>query len=317
MANATLAAHKTLVVMGRETTYGTAFVTPTVKLPDMFDYSFGKEQVQVPQKTQTIAPMIQTSQLGRLKPTVTLKGAFSDTHEEMWVALFGDSANPYTIAADDIAANAAGYSYTIASLVPTASDAIGVGVVATGCRLVTFTLAPEGGVIMYTAVFDAKSIDDQSAAHSWVLTGITDTSAPVIVPFMLKSVTASLLDTVAVTALTNFSLTITNEYASDDICFQNAATRISQPKCGTTGVLTAEFLYGTENDATIYDNLLGQTPYTDNIILTDGTNIHTIATEGQYIDYSRPDKDKCLFLTSFTKELKGTSAVVPITVTTS
>jgi len=317
MANATVAAHKTIVCLGRETTYGTAFTTPTVKLPDMMDYTFGKEQITVPQKTQTLAPMIKTSQLGRLKPTVTLTGVWTDTHEELWVACFGDTANPYVIAAADIAANAAGYSYTIVQAVPASSSDLGDGVVATGCRLVSLTLAPNGGYIGYTAVFDAKSIDDQVDLNTYTLTGITDTTYPELVPMLFKNVTASLLDTIAVTNLLTFNLAITNEYASDDICFQNSSTRISQPKCGTTGVLTAEWLYGTENDQMVYDNINNQTPYTDNIILTDGTNVHTIATEGQYTAYNKPDKDKCLFTSSFTKELKGTTAIVPITVTTS
>ena len=314
MAN--VVASKTVIVMGRETTYGTAFTTPTVKLPDMMDYTFGEEQVIVPQKTQTLAPMIKTSQLGRIKPTVTLKGIWTDSHEEMFVACFGDTATAYVIGTTDLAPNAAGYSYTIVQAVPASSSDLGDGVQATGCRLVSLTLAKEGEYIGYTAVFDAKTIDDMVSLGDYTLTGITNTTYPELTPMLFRQVTAELHDTGTASNLLSFNLTITNEYASDDICFQNSQTRISQPKCGTTAILSVDVLYDTVFDAVVYDGLFNQTTYTDEIVLTDGTNTHTITTEGQYTAYSKPDKEKCLFTSSFTKELTGTASVVPISIAT-
>jgi len=316
---ATVKAHKTIVCLGRETTYGTAFKTPTVKLPDMMDYTFGNEQIVLPQKTQTLAPMVNTSYDGRNAPTVTLSGVLTDTHEELLGAFFGATTGAYVIAAADIAADAAGYSYTIVQAVPAASDDLGDGVVATGCRLETLSITKNGAYIGYTATFKAKTIDDMvglsTVGDSWILTGITDTTYPELTPFLWQDTTCSLLDTAAVTKLNTFSLDLTNEFVDDDLSFQNGETRTSLAKCATTGTLTAEWIYDTTSDATAYDNLMSQTPQTDNIILTDGTATWTIATEGQYTDYAKPDKDKCLFTGNFTKQLMGSSAVVPITVT--
>ena len=311
----TIAANKTIVCLGRETTYGTAFTTPTIKLPDMMEYTFGKEQITIPQKTQTLAPMIKISQAGRDMPTVTISGVLTADHEELLVATFGDVASPYVIAADDIAANAAGYSYTIIQAVPAASDDLGTGVVATGCRLETFNISKNGTYIGYSATFKAVSVDDQVSLSAYVLTGITDTTYPELVPFLWQDTTASILDTAAVTELNTFSLDLTNEYVDDDLSFQNSATRKSLSKCGTTGTLSAEWIYDTVKDATAYDNLLSQTPQTDTIILLTGDKRWTIVTEGQYTDYTKPDKEKCLFVSNFTKSLLGTTAIVPITVT--
>ncbi len=313
---ATVTAHSTIVVLGRETTYGTVFTTPTVKLPDMMDYTFGHEVITVPQKTQTLAPMIKTSQDGRNMPTVTLTGILTDSHEELLTAMFGDTASPYVIGTSDIAKDAAGYSYTIAQCVPSASDDLGDGVVALGCRLESLNISKNGQYVGYTAVFKAVSIDDMVDLNTWTLTGITDTTYPELTPFLWQDVTASLLDTAAVTTLNTFSLDLVNEFVDDDLSFQNSSTRTTLPKCGTTGTLSAEWIYDTTSDATVYDNLLSQTPQTDNIILSDGSNTWTFATEGQYLTYSKPDKEKCLFVSSFTKQLLGTSSVVPITVTT-
>ena len=312
----TIQAGKTIVCLGRETTYGTAFTTPTVKLPDMMEYTFGKEQITVPQKTQTLAPMVKTSQAGRDMPTVTLTGVLTAEHEELLTAMFGDIASPYVIAAADIAADAAGYSYTIIQAVPAAAT-LGDGVVATGCRLETLNFSKNGQYIGYTAVFKCVSIDDQVDLSAYVLTGITDITYPELVPFLWQDATASLLDEAAVTKLNTFSLDLVNEYVDDDLSFQNSATRKSLPKCGTTGTLSAEWIYDTVKDATAYDNLLSQTPQTDVVQITDGTAIWSIITEGQYTDYTKPDKEKCLFVSNFTKSLLGTTAIVPITISIS
>ena len=311
----TIQAGKTIVCLGRETTYGTAVTTPTVKLPDMMDYTFGKEIITVPQKTQTLAPMVKTSQPGRAMPTVTLTGILTAEHEELLGAFFGATTGAYVIAAADIAANAAGYSYTIIQAVPAASADLGDGVVALGCRLESFNISKNGQYVGYTAVFKAKSIDDQVDLSTYVPTSITDTTYPELTPFLWQSVTCSLLDTTAVTTLNTFSLDLVNEFVDDDLSFQNSATRNSLVKCGTTGTLTAEWIYDTVKDATAYDNLVSQTLQGDSIILTDGTAVWTILTEGQYADYTKPDKEKCQFVSSFTKKLMGSSAVVPITVT--
>jgi len=313
---AAIEANKTIVVMGRETTYGAAFTTPTVKIPDMMDYTFGKEQIAVPQKTQTLEPKIKTSQLGRLSPTVTLTGILTASHLELLVACFGDTASPYVIGTSDLAANAAGYSYTIVQAVPASSSDLGDGVVATGCRLETLNLSKNGQYVGYTVTFRAKTIDDRVDLGSYTLSSITNTTYPELTPFLFKSVTASLLDAVTLTKLNTFSLDITNEFADDDIIFQNTSTKIIDPKCGTTATLSVEWIYDTTSDATVYDNLFSQTTYNDVITLT-GPATWAITTEGQYQDYSKPDKEKCLYTSSFTKALLGDGSNTAISIAVS
>jgi len=307
---ATVAGHGTIVTMGRETTYGTVFLTPTVKLPDMFEYSFGDSQVTVPQKTQTLEGKVKTSQSGRKSPTVTLSGVLTYAgHEELLKAFFGQvTGTPYVFMITDVAISTAGYSYTIACTVPTATSNLGKGVVALGCRLETLEISRNGDYVGYTATFRAKSIDDQ-ATHSWVLSGLTDTDStyPELAPFLWQDVVVSLIDDGQAAANT-FSLTLTNTFADDDINFQNKQTKQKDYKCSSGGVLTAEFLYDVTADAIVYDNILNQTCYADQIILYesgDATDYWTIATEGQYIEYSKPDKENCIYVSSYTKQLMG------------
>jgi len=241
-------------------------------------------------------------------PTVTLTGILTESHEELLTALLGDAASPYVIGTADIAAGAVGYSYTIAQCVPSATDDLGDGVVALGCRLESLNISKNGQYVGYTAVFRAKSIDDAVDLSSWTLTGITNTSYPELVPFLFQNVTASILDTSAVTTLNTFAFDFTNEFADDDLAFQNSSTRNLDPKCGTTGVLTAEWIYDTTKDATVYDNLLSQTVQTDVISLISTAGTWAFTTEGQYTDYTKPDKEKCLFVSNFTKSIMGDSS---------
>jgi len=307
---ATVEANKTLIVMGRETEYGTAFTTPTVKLPDMMEYSFGVAGIEVPQKTQTLEPKIKTSQAGRKSPTVTLSGILTENHQELLVAFFGDTAGAYVWQTSDVAADAAGHSYTIVQAIPLASGDLGDGVVATGCRLETLEISKNGEYVGYTATFRAKTIDDMVDLSSYTLTGISNTTYPEITPYLWQDVTCSLLDTAAVTNLNTFGLTLTNTFMDDDPAFQNSQTKVRDYICSSGGQLTAEWVYDTVKDATVYDNLYSQTTQTDIITLVGDGAISdwAITTEGQYQEYTKPDKDKCLYMGSFTKQLLGDSS---------
>ena len=312
MANTTVEANKTLIVIGRETTYGTVFTTPTVKLPDMMDYTFGDSGIEVPQKTQTLEPKIKTSQAGRKSPTVTLSGILTDEHVEFLTAIGGDTATPFVWQTADVAPGDPGHSYTIAQSIPFSSSDLGDGVVATGCRLETLEISKNGEYIGYTATFRAKTIDDRVdmslVPGGWAVTGITDTSYPEYTPFLFQDVTCSLLDTIAVTNLNTFALTLTNTFMDDDSAFQNSQTKQRDYICSSSGQLTAEWIYGTEEDNQVYDNQFSQTTQTDIISLINTNATWAITTEGQYQDYTKPDKENCLFAGQFTKMLLGDSS---------
>ena len=307
-----LNAHKSLIVIGKETSYGTTQTTPEKKFPDFFEYEFGVAQVSVQQKTQTLEPKVSMSYAGRKSPTVTLTGIMTDEHEIFLKAYFSKSSSNYAWQTDDN-----DYSYTIAQAFPSASDNLGSGVVATGCRLQNLTINRDGDYVRYNAVFRAKTIDDQVDMSGWTLTAITNTTYPVLTPFMWKDVTCSLLDTQALTNLNTFSLNLTNEFTDDDIAFQNSQTKTRDKVCSVSGELSFEWIYDTTADAQVYDNIFSQTLNTDNITLVNTNKSWAIATEGQYKDYKRPDKDNCLYVSSVTKELRGDNSLTAISISVS
>ena len=310
-------ANKTIVVMGRETTYGEEFKTPTVKIPDLMEYTFGVAGIEVPQKTQTLEPKIKTSQAGRKSPTVTLTGILTDSHEELLVAFFGDTSSPYVWQSSDVAAGSAGHSITIVLSVPSASDDLGDGVVATGCRLESLELSKNGDYIGYTATFRAKTVDDNVDLSTYILTGITNTTYPELVPFLWQDVTCSILDTQAETGINTFNLSLTNEFMDNDPTFQNNQLKQRDYICGSSGKLTAEWLYDTIKDAQVYDNLFSQTTQTDVISLVNANKTWAITTEGQYQNYTKPDKEKCLYAGSYEKALMGDSSNTAISINVS
>ena len=311
---ATVEANKTLITLAREDTYGAASGTalvPVIKLPDMMEYSFGNTQISVPQKTLTLEPKIKTSQSGRESPTVTLSGILTDTHMEFLIGFFGyvgtvdASTTTFVWQTSDVAADAVGHSYTISQCIPVAADDWGDGVQALGCRLETLEISKNGEYIGYTATFRAKSINDDVSFNTYTFGTVANTSYPELTPFLWQLVTCSLLDTKAVTKINTFGLTLTNEFMPDDSAFQNSHIKTRDYVCSSSGQLTAEWIYETDDDDQVYDNLFSQTTNTDVITLVTSAHTWAITTEGQYQDYSKPDKEKCLYAGNFTKALFG------------
>jgi len=190
-----------------------------------------------------------------------------------------------------------------------------MNVLATGCRLETLEISKNGDYIGYTATFRAQTIDDMvdlSSGQSWALTGVTDTKYPESTPFLWQDTTCSLIG--ALVKMNTFSLTLTNTFMSDDLAFQNGQEKTRDYICGSSGVLTAEWIYDTTHDATVYDNLYSQTCMRDVITITNGLVSWTITTEGQYTDYTKPDKENCLYVGGFTKQLLGDGSNTAISI---
>lgn len=310
---ATWNASNTLVCIGAEDDYGELQDTPTEKFADMMEVSLGTEVVDIPQKTQTTIPQVNEAQKGREMPTVTLSGAFTFDHMILFTAATGCAASPYTWQTLDVASDSGEHSYTIIQARPAASN-LGKGIVAIGCRLESLEITKNGQYIGYTANFRAKSVDYEVDLSGYPLTGITNTTFPDAQPFMWHNTECSLLDEKEVNSLNTFTLTLNNEFMDDDIAFQNAQNRARDYICRRSGQLTAEWLYGTTDDDQVYGNEVSQTLQKENIMIGDGVHIVTIQTEGQYREYTRPDKENCLYLGSFTKELMGDSDSTPLTI---
>lgn len=313
---ATVQRHQTLVLMGKESAYGSYQGTPTAKFACLMDYSFDYNQVKIPQKTQTLMPHLNESHLGRKSGTVRLSGVLVDEMEIFLQAALMDTETAYVFQTTDT-----NFSYSIVQAIPAASDDAGDGVVALGCRLQSLTIRKDGEYIGFEAVFRAKSIDDAvdlgAATYAVTLTGVTDTTYPEHTPFLWRSVTCDLLDAAAVLDITDLNFNITNRFLNDDASFQNSQTRQIDKICGCDAKLTYRVIYDTTADATAYDNIWGA--YKEDIFsLINASKTWVFTTWGQYTpEYAKPDDTECLYETDVTKELRGDASYAALSIAVS
>jgi hypothetical protein len=303
--------HNTIVLVGKETAYGIAQTTPEHKFPDQMEWDYGVSQIEIPQKTQTLEPQSNESKQGRKAPTVTLRGVLTADHEWLLQAYFNKTASAYGWQTSD-----GGFSYTIMQAYPASSSDAGDGIKAVGCRMESLTINRNGEYVGYEATFRAKSITDNSDFSTLTLLTITDVTYPDQRPFLFQDITTVSLIDGAVTAFNTFSLTLNNEFADDDISFQNSQTRTIDTVCSTSGELSYTYIYTMATSARMsafYDDTLGA----DNFSITDGTNTWAITTYGQYSAFSRPDEDKCIYTGDVTKMLMGDATYKAITITVS
>jgi len=303
--------HNTIVLVGKETAYGIAQTTPEHKFPDQMEWDYGVSQIEIPQKTQTLEPQSNESRQGRKAPTVTLRGVLTADHEWLLQAYFNKTASAYSWQTSD-----GGFSYTIMQAYPASSSDAGDGIKAVGCRMESLTINRNGEYVGYEATFRAKSIRDNLDFSTLTLTTITDVTYPDQTPFLFQDITNVELSDIAVENLNTFSLTLTNEFADDDISFQNSQTRTTDTVCSTSGELSYTYIYTMATSESISD-FYGDTLYPDQLGLTDGTNNWEIATYGQYSAFSRPDEDKCIYTGDVTKMLMGDASNTAITITVS
>jgi hypothetical protein len=303
--------HNTIVLVGKETAYGIAQTTPEHKFPDQMEWDYGVSQIEIPQKTQTLEPQSNESKQGRKAPTVTLRGVLTADHEWLLQAYFNKTASAYSWQTSD-----GGFSYTIMQAYPKASDNAGDGIQATGCRMETLTINRNGEYIGYEATFRAKTVADNTGFSGLTLTTITDVTYPDQRPFLFQDVGTISFIRDEIDSINTFGLTLNNEFADDDIGFQNSQTRSSDPICSTSGELTYTYIY-TMDTGEILEDLYGDLLNGDDFTLTDGANTWSIATYGKYTAFSRPDEDKCIYTGDVTKMLMGDSTYKAITITVS
>jgi len=300
--------HKTVILAGRESAYGTQQTIPTEKHACMFEYDYGVQASDVGVKTQTLMPMAMERTIGREMPTCKLSGALTDSYEWLLEAYFNNIGTPYAHQTVD-----ARYSYTIYQSIPASESDAGDGIMVLGARLETLNITRNGDVMNFEASFRAKSIADGVDFSALDLTTVVDTTAPEVTPFLWQNVTASMLDA-AYTNINDFGLTLTNTYADDDIIYQNSATKIQDIVCSSTGELTYQVIYDTVNDvaaaAEIENDLI-----TDSISLVNDNATWNIVTYGRLANPSRPDAEKCIYVTDNTVTLLGDSTHDAITIT--
>lgn len=303
--------HNTIVLVGKETAYGNAQTTPEHKFPDQMEWDYGVSQIEIPQKTQTLEPQSNESKQGRKAPTVTLRGVLTADHEWLLQAYFNKATSAYSWQTND-----GGFSYTIMQAYPASSNDAGDGIKAVGCRMESLTINRNGEYVGYEATFRAKSVTDNSDFSTLTLTTITDVTYPNQTPFLFQDITSVSLVENIIDSFNTFSLTLTNEFADDDISFQNSQTRTTDTVCSTSGELSYTYIYTMATSDAIsefYDDTL----VIDKFNITDGTNTWAISTTGQYSAFSRPDDDKCIYTGDVTKILMGDASNKAITITVS
>jgi len=305
---ATRQRHNAILLMVKETEYGTAVTTPTDKFPDQFVPNIDYNKIQLPYKTQTLEPQAASVVQGRQMHTFQTTGYLTASHGILFEAFF--SAATYALQTSD-----GGYSYTIYYAYPASSSDAGDGFKCTGCRLQDLVLSKDGEFWRYTATWRAKEIDPEQSLDGLTLTTITDTTAPEELPCLFQYTTCDLLDDAAVAEMLDMTVELHNIFASDDVSFTNNQDRQRDVICGVNCKISGRVLYDTVKDATVYDNIWGSLKE-DKINILDGDDEgFNIVTWGKYAGYTLPDEDMCLYETPFEKEIYGNSSNTAITVT--
>jgi hypothetical protein len=299
--------HQTVIFAGKETTYGNEQTTPTDKIASMFEWDYGVQSFDIDIKTQTLAPMTIERGKGRKMPTCTLSGILTDAHRWILEAYIGDNASPLTIPAVD-----SGYSYTIYCAIPASSSDAGNGVKVTGARCESLTIGRSGDFINFEASFRAKTITDGVDLSSLTLTTVTDTTVPENTPFLWQNTTVSLADA-SFTKANDLSLSLTNNFADDDVLYQNQDTKVQDVVCSTTGEFTYQAIYDTVNDPSIA-TVIEDTLYAYVVSLVSSAATWAFSIYGREANPARPDGAKCIYVTDHTVTILGDSSTEAISV---
>ena len=282
--------------------------TGWIYLPDKFEITGEAPQIiETGAKDQWIVPYNHTQYAGLKKPMVRISGVLTDTHEILLKALTNDTASAYTFTNVNTV-----NSYTIIQQFATA-EANKV----TGCVLETMTIRGEaGGMITYEATFRGGTVTRESTDT------YTAQAVPDLKPFLFQNMAGISLVDAAITNMNSFELTFTRSFPDDKFMFQNSQTWTAAYQCGITGQLKCSYIYDSSNDANLHGtNFVNQTMSENTFYFKDasGTSYEKwlMAFYGQYVDYSLPDPDRCIFEGSFMCNLLYNGTNEPFTVTIS
>jgi len=282
--------------------------TGWIYLPDKFEITGEAPQIiETGAKDQWIVPYNHTQYAGLKKPMVRISGVLTDTHEILLKALTNDTASAYTFTNVNTV-----NSYTIIQQFATA-EANKV----TGCVLETMTIRGEaGGMITYEATFRGGTVTRESTDT------YTAQAVPDLKPFLFQNMAGISLVDATITNMNSFELTFTRSFPDDKFMFQNSQTWTAAYQCGITGQFKANYIYDSDDDSGVYSNLVSQTMLGNTFYFADDTvaagyEKWLFVLYGQYVDYSLPDPDRCIFEGSFMCNLLYNGTNEPFTVTIS
>ena len=263
------------------------------------------EPIDIPKKDQNIVRYNHTQVAGIKKPIVTLSGQMSYAHRSFLLGAMGLSLTGSDWTIDN--ANTVN-SYTIVQQFATAE-----GNEVNGCVGETLTISGEaGGAIDYSLTMRAGTVEREATDTYQAMTVPTNS------PFLFQFNGAPSLAGASITNNTSFELTITRIFPDDRFLFQDNDVWYQGLQCEIEGEFSANWIYDSANDSNVYDELRSGTTVRDTVTLNDAAsnpNSLAIETSGEYIDYTLPDPDRCIFEGGFTKKLFYNGANEPITVT--
>lgn len=294
-----------LVLLGKETSYGTEQTSYTATLPDTCVMKTTKSTIDVKQKAYGYEEKKDSVQAGYTGGTVEISGELGldagiTQHGILFAAFFDDDTTPFV----NQAVGTSKQSYTIYRAY---SDGAKVDV-ALGCVLESLKLSGgSGDAIKYSATFRAKSV----AFEQFPI--LATPTYPEIQPLLFCDVTAKIQGSTG-HAINSFDLTLTNTFVEDSKIYQNSCTKKGEYKTGFTGELKIEKNYDETNDADIITNLLSTSLTPDTITLNNSDSSHrfAITTYGKTTDVNLPDPDNSIFQFDFTKKLMADNSNVAI-----
>ena len=287
-----------LILLGKETSYGTEQTTYTATLPDTVTMKEEISQIAVSQKSYSYEKQKNEIQKGTIGGTVEITGELAydnglTKHGILLEAFFDDSTSPFENQTVGTAKN----SYTIYQYF---SD--GKVNKAVGCVLQTLNISGAfNDVIKYTATFRAKEITREATVT------LTTPTYPEIKPFLFCNVSVTIHGTSGV-KINSFDLNLQNILADDKFVYQNSCSKTGEYKTAFQGTLKIQKTYDESSDTTIIDDILSDTLAQDKITLTDGLDQWDINTYGKVTEANLPDPDKTIFEFDFTKELMADSS---------
>ena len=309
------------VFMGAvEATYGTKNVVIECKSGCKLNYTEVIPELAIPRNTgQVVTQKMETDQ-DMSYVDATMEGTLTKSILDFLLELYtGTASTPFLNLNSCTRPGATLYRYTDIGTLETPTDDVYDVVV--GALLTQLTLNfQQGSPITFSATFKGKSLTREVTnvtAGLLTLTSITDASHPNDEIAKYSDITLSLGGTAAITLFNGGTLTLTNELAGDDVLFQNSDTIINPYIVRAGGSLNATWMYDTDDDSYIYDNIQN-TLQSDSITLLIGTtHQYVFATYGKIESYENPEVDRGKMMGSFTKKIMGDQSVVsPLTALT-
>ena len=311
------------VFMGAvEATYGTKNVAIELKSGCKFDYQEVVPEMAVPRNTGQIVTDKMETDKDMSYVDGTLEGVLTKSMLDFLLELYtGDDTSPWVHNNSCTRPGGTLYRYTDIGTLETPTD--DVYDVVTGALITQIVLNfQQGSPITFTATVKGKALTREVTnvdTGLLTLTAVTDASHPNDDIAKYSDITLSLGGTAAITLFNGGTLTLTNELAGDDILFQNSATIIEPAIVRAGGTLAATWIYNTDDDPTIYNNIQG-TLQADTVTILFGTDHqYAIVTYGKIETYENPEVDRGKMMASFTKKIEADSSnaspVVALTVT--